>query len=129
MKTAKRTFRLLPFATYLLLFLFSTAPAQSPEATTHFAQARAAELRNDWATAETEYQKALALHPRWAEALVNLGVIFNRQNKSAEAIKTFTRATQIKPRMLAAWLNLGVTHFRAAHYDQALAPLRRALKI
>ena len=65
-----------------------------------------AEARADWQAAEREYQEALKLAPDWAEALVNLGIVNNRQGKTEEAIAAFTRAGAINPKLLGAQLNL-----------------------
>lgn len=100
-----------------------------PEAARHFEEARTAEARADWQAAESEYRKALKLAPDWAEAMVNLGIVYNRQGKTDEAIVAFTRAAEINPQLLGAQLNLAITYFRAKRFREAEMPLRRALAI
>src|SRR5262245_28063185 len=61
----------------------------SSEATNHFQLAKSAEARGDWKSAEAEYREALRLAPEWAEAMVNLGIIYNRLGKTDDALGVF----------------------------------------
>src|SRR5882724_5041088 len=61
-----------------------------------------AEARADWLTALASYQKATRVTPDCAEALVNLGVIYNRLNQSEQAIAAFKQAIAQKPQLGAA---------------------------
>jgi tetratricopeptide (TPR) repeat protein len=99
------------------------------EAARHFEEAKTAEARADWQAAESEYREALKLAPDWAEAIVNLGIVCNRQGKSDEAIVAFSRAAEINPQLLGAQLNLAITYFRAKRFRESEMPLRRALAI
>jgi superkiller protein 3 len=101
----------------------------SPDAGRHFAAAQAAEARLDLQTAVREYEAAIEIAPQWAEAIVNLGIVYNRQANADKAIAAFTRAAEINPRLLGAQLNLAITYFRAQRYGDAEMPLRRALEI
>src|SRR5262249_12579708 len=92
----------------------------------YFKEAREAESRSDWQAAETNYLKAIAISPGWAEAVVNLGIVYNRQGKPDLAARAFTRAAEINPQLLGAHLNLAITYFRARRFGEAEAPLRRA---
>src|ERR1043165_600238 len=124
--------RLLPI--YLLLICSFVARAQtiSPECVPAQEQLKSAEsaaAQNDWAGAAMRYQDAVQTAPECVEAIVNLGVTFNRLNQPDEAIKTFQKALAKNPQLFAAHLNLGVTYFRAARFDLAKESLRNALKI
>ena len=101
----------------------------SVEAERHVTEARAAEGRQDWQAAERSYLEAIKLAPAWAEALVNLGVVYNREGKTDDAIRAFTRAAQIKPKLAGALFNLGLTLVRKGIYGEAITPLRRTLEI
>jgi tetratricopeptide (TPR) repeat protein len=100
-----------------------------PEAARHFDAAKIAEAREDWRTAENEYHEALKRAPDWPEAIVNLGIVYNRQGKTDDAIVAFIRAAEINPQLLGAQLNLAITYFRAKRFREAEAPLRRTLAI
>jgi len=105
--------------------------SQTPslDAAKHFQQAKSAEARADWKTSESEYREALRLAPDWAEALVNLGIVYNRQGKTDDALATFNRAAEIDPHLLGAQLNVAITYFRTNRFREAEIPLRRALTI
>ncbi|MGI9167418.1 MAG: tetratricopeptide repeat protein, partial [Pyrinomonadaceae bacterium] len=117
----------------LLLFLPSwypniraqSAQGASPEAARYFADALAAEARADWPTAQRSYLRAIQSAPNWAEAMVNLGVVYNRQGQADEAIRAFKRAVQVRPNLVAAHLNLSVTYFKAGRYEEAITTLGR----
>src|SRR5215212_4375837 len=76
-------------------------------------QLKAAELasmRDDWLTASELYKDALQIAPACVEALVNLGVVYNRLERPADAIAAFQQALAKNPQLLAAHLNLGITY-------------------
>jgi tetratricopeptide (TPR) repeat protein len=101
----------------------------SPDASKHFQLAKSAEARADWRVAENEYREALKLAPDWPEALVNLGIVYNRQGKPDDALAVFNRAAEINPQLLGVHLNLAITYFRTNRFREAEVPLRRALTI
>jgi tetratricopeptide (TPR) repeat protein len=108
----------------------ASMPTQIPaDAARHFDAAKIAEAREDWRTAENEYHEALKRSPDWPEAIVNLGIVYNRQGKTDEAIVAFTRAAELNPQLLGAQLNLAITYFRAQRFREAETPLRRTLAI
>src|SRR5260370_34503972 len=63
----------------------------------HFATAQRAQHDNDYGTAEREYRAVLALAPDSAEVDMNLGLLYQLQDRSAEAMKESRRALQINP--------------------------------
>src|SRR4030095_9332702 len=101
----------------------------SVDVSSYLAEGRAAGAREDWPTAEQSYLQALKQAPTSAEVLVNLGVVYNRQGKTDDAIGAFTRAAQLKPALFAAHLNLGITYFKLGRFGEAADPLRRVLAI
>src|SRR5262245_5509613 len=103
--------------------------SRSDEARRLFAEARDAAARSDWSAAERNYLLVIQADPSWAEALVNLGIVYNREGKSEEAIAAFKRAIEADPKLFGASLNLGITYFRLHRFDDAEAPLRRATQI
>src|ERR1700752_719778 len=124
--------RLLPI--YVILICSAGAMAQtiSPECAPAQEQLKSAEsaaAQDNWAKAAMRYQDAVQIAPASVEAIVNLGVTFNRLNQPDEAIKTFQKALAKNPQLFAAQLNLGITYFRAARFDLAKDSLRNALKI
>src|SRR5829696_5639304 len=87
-------------------------------------QAELAAAQSELSAALKHYKIATEIAPSCVEALVNLGVTYNRLNQSEEAIRTFKNALAKNPQLFAAHLNLGITYFRAKSYDLAKESLR-----
>src|SRR6266478_232968 len=114
------TFR---FRTLVLLLILLTVPtlasagqtvpaptAKDAAIESHFAAAQRAQHDNDYATAEREYRAVLALVPDFAEVHMNLGLVFQLQDRSAEAMTEFRRALKIKPTLAGANFFLGIDY-------------------
>src|SRR5438552_7235069 len=119
MRCRRYTFKKLKAMKFLLLILIILYGALSfgqgvadqkstPEAALLMAEAQAAEAREDWKAAEQSYLGVIRLAPDWAEVLVNLAAVYNREGKTAEAIDVLKGAAQLKPNLVEAHLNLGV---------------------
>ena len=105
------------------------AQSKPDEAKRLFAEAQNAASRSDWATAERVYLVLIKDNPGWAEALVNLGIVYNREEKPDDAISAFKKAIEADPKLFGARLNLGITYFRLHRFDDAEDPLRQAVAI
>jgi tetratricopeptide (TPR) repeat protein len=68
----------------------------------HFDAAQQAQKRGDYGTAESEYQAVLSEAPEFAEAHMNLGLIYQLQNRIPEAVVQFRQAVKIKPTLVGA---------------------------
>jgi tetratricopeptide (TPR) repeat protein len=66
-----------------------------------------------FSAAIAEYQKAIALNPKWSVPYTNLGIALLGQNKESEAVEWFKKALDISPdpeahsNMGLYWVNLG----------------------
>ena len=76
----------------------------------HFAAAQQAQRDKDFATAEREYQAVLALAPDFAEVHMNLGLVYQLQDRSSAAMTEFRRALKLKPGLAGANFFLGVDY-------------------
>jgi len=74
----------------------------------HFGSAQAAEKSQDYSTAEREYKAVLALKPDFAEVHMNLGLVYQLQDRIPEAMTEFHRAITLKPALTGANFFLGV---------------------
>jgi tetratricopeptide (TPR) repeat protein len=132
------TFR---FRILVLLLVLLTAPSlksagQSVPARTvkdaaiesHFAAAQRAQHDKDYATAEREYHAVLALAPDFAEVHMNLGLVFQLQDRFSEAMTEFRRALKIKPALAGANFFLGVDYCKLAEGARAIPYLKAALQ-
>src|SRR5712691_3259229 len=131
------TFR---FRTLVLLLILLTVPtltsagqtvpaptAKDAAIESHFAAAQRAQHDNDYATAEREYHAVLALVPDFAEVHMNLGLVFQLQDRSAEAMTEFRRALKIKPALAGANFFLGVDYCKIGEGVKAIPYLRAAV--
>jgi tetratricopeptide (TPR) repeat protein len=109
------------------------APASPQAATTaavdaHFLAAQKAQARQDYSTAEREYRAVLALTPEFAEAHMNLGLIYQLQNRVPAAMTEFRRALRIKPALAGANFFLGVDYCRQGEGAEAVPYLKTAAR-
>ncbi|HMI53806.1 MAG TPA: tetratricopeptide repeat protein [Candidatus Saccharimonadales bacterium] len=93
----------------------------------HFAAATQAQRERDFSTAEREYRAVLALKPDFAEVHMNLGLLYQLQNRSAEAISEFESAVRIKPTLTGANFFLGVNYTQLGEGGKAIPFLQAAI--
>jgi tetratricopeptide (TPR) repeat protein len=118
----------------LLTVCWSQSPEQAPTTRSspsltvqaHFAAAQQAQQRNDYATAELEYQTVLVDAPDFAEAQMNLGLIYQLQDRLPEAMAQFRRALKLKPTLVGANFFLGVDYCKSGEGAKAIPYLRAA---
>lgn len=75
------------------------------------------------------YRRALALNPRYAEALGNLGSALKDSGRLEEALEHYHQALAIDPRYATAHYNLGDTYDRLGRPDAAIDHYRQALAL
>lgn len=87
----------------------------------------ALEIRGDHRSALGHFQRATGLDPTLAEALFNIGVIWQRQGRSAEAETQYREALRWRPDHDKARCNLAIILFQAGQYGEAEKEFQRAL--
>ena len=102
--------------------------ANSSAINTHFAAAQQAQQDKDYVTAEREYRAVLALAPEFAEVHMNLGLVYQLENRSPEAMTEFRRALKIKPALAGANFFLGVDYCKLGESAKAIPYLKAALQ-
>lgn len=130
------------FRILVLLLVLLTAPtlksarqtgpaprAKDAAIESHFAAAQRAQHAKDYVTAEREYHAVLALAPDFAEVHMNLGLVYQLQDRSAEAMTEFRRALKIKPALAGANFFLGVDYCKLGEGARAIPYLKAALQI
>jgi tetratricopeptide (TPR) repeat protein len=80
---------------------------------------------NDLATAEKQYQAALAMRPASPEALEGLGGTLMKAQQPQVAIQVFERYVKVKPSAPAAWRGLFMAQYGAGNATEALLTERR----
>ena len=102
--------------------------ATSSAVNAHFAAAQQAQSRQDYATAEREYQAVIAAAPAFAEVHMNLGLIYQLQNRVPEAMAELRRALKIKPTLAGANFFLGVDYCKMGEGARAIPYLKAAAR-
>jgi tetratricopeptide (TPR) repeat protein len=112
---------------WIVLLLFTAVlRGQSPDS--HLAAARKAELSGDLASAEREYEKALALRPDAAN-FQRLGLVRHLQNKFEQAIPAFEKSLKLQPDQWVCRLFLGIDFYRTNQFERARSELKQAEKL
>ena len=86
-------------------------------------------LRGNNVEATLHLERALAIYPKYPEALNNLGTWYHREGKFEKAIQCFRRVTEIDPDFYLGWLNLGGSLLASGSAQRALEAQLRALKL
>src|SRR5215472_12829736 len=94
----------------------------------HFSAAQEAQQRRDYAAAESEYRAVLAEVPNFAEVHMNLGLLYQLQNRTPEAMAEFRRALKVKPTLAGANFFLGVDYCKSGDGAKAILYLRAAAR-
>jgi serine/threonine-protein kinase len=81
----------------------------------------------DWAGAEREYQRAIALNPSLAGAHRNYAASLSNMGRHDQAIAEATRARELDPLSPFAGTTVGYRLFHARRYDEAIETLKREL--
>ncbi len=83
----------------------------------------------NWAQAEAEFQRALALNPNLEEARIEYGWFLASMGRHTEGIAEAKRAVEGDPLSFSANLALGSNYHAARHYDQAIAQYLRTIEL
>ncbi len=85
--------------------------------------------KEDFPTARQHFTKAVELYPKYALALVNLGVIEMKQGKASQGENYFEKAIQADPQLPNGYTSLARVKILQQKYDSADALLGKALSI
>jgi len=86
-------------------------------------------MHYEWAAAEQEFRRALALNPNYATAHHWYALHLAALGRSAEAIEHARRAQELDPLSLVITTNTGWCYFLARQYDLAIEQTRHALDL
>lgn len=106
----------------------SSPAAKNSAIESHFTAAQKAQQDKDYATAEREYRAVLTLAPDFAEVHMNLGLVYQLQDRSTEAMAEFRRALKVKPDLTGANFFLGVNYCKLGDGAKAIPYLKAALQ-
>jgi len=86
----------------------------------------ALEASGDGPTAEARLRDALEIDPEHGATLANLGSLYGRHDRLAEAVPLLERALRVEPDNLEARVNLGTALARMGRRDEAMSELEEA---
>ncbi|MGO9138557.1 MAG: tetratricopeptide repeat protein [Syntrophales bacterium] len=76
-----------------------------------------------------DFDRAIELNPKYAEAYNNRGVAHDRLGNYNLAIEDFDRAIEINPKYAMAYRNRGLSYGRLGNYNQAIEDFKIAAKL
>lgn len=79
--------------------------------------------------AKLQYEKALQLNPRYAEAINNLGTVYYGERDYHKAEKYYHKAIRLKPNCAAFYSNLGTAYFTDRDYKHGIKAYRKAFSL
>ncbi|PYT36063.1 MAG: hypothetical protein DMG58_00515 [Acidobacteria bacterium] len=101
---------------------------ESSQVEGHFTAAQQAQKIGDYATAEREYLSVLTMKPNFAEAHMNLGLVYQLQDHIPDAMAEFRRALRLKRTLTGANFFLGVDYCKAGEGTKAIPYLKAAAR-
>ncbi|MBV9085312.1 MAG: tetratricopeptide repeat protein [Acidobacteriaceae bacterium] len=79
--------------------------------------------------AKKNYQRALKLDPKYAEAINNLGTVYYSEKNYRKAIGYYKRSLRYSPETASVYANLGAAYFARKDYKRASEAYEQALKL
>ena len=95
----------------------------------HFYLANHLDLKQSFAEAERECNKALELDPNYGVALCELGYVFMNRKEYDKAIQYFERYASVSPGDANPYDSMAEVHFRMGKLDEAIAKYTEALEV
>lgn len=87
------------------------------------------ERKNDLENAVRDYEKAIIVNPRYANAINNRGNVRFKQRDYMEAVKDYDRAVSLKPEFAEAYCNRGIALEKLGKLVEAVKDFEKALEI
>jgi len=79
--------------------------------------------------AVAEFQKALALDPKYTATHLNLGYAYDRQGRPEEAMAQYQKVVALEPGNIFAHNNLGVLYDKKGLYTEAIKEFEQVLQV
>jgi tetratricopeptide (TPR) repeat protein len=122
--------RVLGVALAFALVAALPAPAQEPldaSSVDHFEQALTAQKARQFDRAVELYRSVISKIPTFAEAHLNLGIVYQLQSKYKDSIPAFHDALALKPNLEAAQVLLGISYYMLQDFTSARQSLELVL--
>ncbi len=79
--------------------------------------------------AQSDFNKAITLNPRYPEAYLNIANMNLRQGRTEEAVQGYNKAISFRPTYSEAYLNRGVVYLRTGRHAEAIKDFDHILQI
>ena len=79
--------------------------------------------------AKKNFERALKLNKKLADASNNLGVVYYEGKRYGKAIKLYNKAIEINPTMASYYSNLGAAYFSDKNFEKATVAYAKALEL
>ncbi len=99
----------------------------TPQVQQLYAEARAAQQRDDTTVAIARYREMIRLAPHLAPAYNNLGRLYFNRHDYGLAAETLAQGLKLNPNMPTASAMLGMSYLETGHEEKAEEPLEAAL--
>ncbi|MDP9171697.1 MAG: tetratricopeptide repeat protein [Acidobacteriota bacterium] len=83
----------------------------------------------DFATAKKNYERAMKLDGKYADAINNDGTIFYAQKRYRTAISRYRKAIGMAPDTASFWSNLGTAWYSRGRFEEMATAYQRALTL
>jgi len=83
----------------------------------------------DWAGAEYEFKRAIAINPGYSDAHQMYGYYVSSKGRSDEALREMQQAQELDPLSLAKITGVGEVLYEARRYDEAIAAYQKTLEM
>lgn len=108
----------------------NSAPADGPGASAESCVAKAKEflIEEQWSSAISWCQRALALRPDYPEGLCTMGIAFRGIGDSEAAVECFRKAIALDPELVDAHYKLGTVCQASGRIDEAITSFENAVR-
>jgi Flp pilus assembly protein TadD len=104
----------------------AAGPANDPAAI--FLQGKQAMQSGQFALAEEDFRRVVAMDPKSGAAHVNLGVTYMRQKRWDDALTELHTAESLSPHESGILLNIGLVYYRKSEFASAIGPFSATLR-
>lgn len=112
-----------------VIFNIDTLQKNPEDGRTWYNLATALESHKRPMEAEEAYIKALNVKPDFADAAINLGILFLKEGRTDEGMTMLKHATVIRPDYFKGYFNLGVAHQNAKNFSESEAMYRKTVEL
>jgi tetratricopeptide (TPR) repeat protein len=83
----------------------------------------------DLESAKKQYERAVKLDPKYAEAINNLGTVYYARKSYRRAIGEYKKALRVRPDSASFLSNLGTAYYARKQYNEMVLAYQKALEI